>query len=344
MKNLDLHLVNTLTFPNRSYSSCNSSTVYEKHIRSLTISPDRRFLLGYRYGKYDDAFRTDYPDAVETRTLYIIEVQTGKVVYETSLSSNNCPCAFSPNNQILASIMGIISIADLKALQNPKSSILNGEDARKWRSITVSPWKWTSITVSPDSLTLATGNKDNTISLWDLASSERKSILTGHSNSVTSVAFSPDGLTLASGSKDNTIHLWDLASCERKTILTGHSNSVTSVAFSPDGLTLASGSKDNTIHLWDLANYEQKTILMADSQYSFYREWVTSIAFSPDSLTLASRSEYGIRFWNLECYQLLHTINWGGVVSQDGKTFVIQADGDEKIEVWCWNFIPIQSH
>ena len=302
MKNLDLHLVNTLIFPNRSYRGCDSSTVYEKHIRSLTISPDRRFLFGYRYGKYDDAFRTDYPDPLEERTLYIIEVQTGKVVHETLLSSNNCPCAFSPNNQILASIMGIISIADLKALQNPKSSILNGEDAWKWRSITISPWKWTSITVSPDSLTLATGNKDNTISLWDLASSERK------------------------------------------TILTGHFNSVTSVAFSPDGLTLASGSKDNTIHLWDLANYEQKTILIADSQHSFYREWVTSIAFSPDSLTLASGSEYGIRFWNLECYQLLHTIYWGGVVSQDGKTFVIQADGDEKIEVWCWNFIPIQSH
>jgi WD40 repeat protein len=357
MKDLDLQLVNTFTFPNRSYSTSDSSTSYKSIIRRLTISPDRRFLYGYRYGLYDDAFRPDNADNCEIRVSCLIEVQTGDVLSEEEIyyAHDNLPCAFSPDSQFLAFYDGTICIARLQDFHKGRKDRLDASSYQTGlTSVTFKPdstrltpnnlFGLTSVTFSPDGLRVAARGNNKTIYICNLTTGEQKTILTGHSNAIRSVAFSPDGLTLASGSWDNTIQLWDLASYEPKTILTGHSNAITSVAFSPDGLTLASGSQDNIIHLWDLANYEQKTILTGLPRYSSDSKYINSIAFSSDSLTLASGSEYCIRFWNLECYQLLHTIEKPGVVSEDGKTFVIQADGNKKIEVWSWKFIPIQSH
>ncbi|QYX31454.1 serine/threonine-protein kinase [Sphaerospermopsis torques-reginae] len=66
-----------------------------------------------------------------------------------------------------------------------------------------------SVAISSDGNTLV-GSDDNTIKIWNLATGELKSTLTGHSDSVRSLAISPDGRTLVSGSDDNTIKIWRL--------------------------------------------------------------------------------------------------------------------------------------
>ncbi|MBK1988440.1 hypothetical protein A0J48_012975 [Sphaerospermopsis aphanizomenoides BCCUSP55] len=50
----------------------------------------------------------------------------------------------------------------------------------------------------------------DTIKIWNLATGELKSTLTGHSGLVWFLAISPDGQTLVSGSWDNTIKIWRL--------------------------------------------------------------------------------------------------------------------------------------
>ena len=65
---------------------------------------------------------------------------------------------------------------------------------------------------SPDGSTLASGNGDSTVILWDAQTGELLHKLEGHTRSVTSVAFSPDRSLLASGSWDNTVFLWDVSS------------------------------------------------------------------------------------------------------------------------------------
>ena len=64
---------------------------------------------------------------------------------------------------------------------------------------------------SPDGTTLAAGNADGTIRLWDVATHRQIAALTGPGGPVTSVAFSPDGTTLAAGNADGTVRLWDVA-------------------------------------------------------------------------------------------------------------------------------------
>jgi WD40 repeat protein len=70
---------------------------------------------------------------------------------------------------------------------------------------------WSSVAFSPDGRLLASGSRDKTIKLWEVASGSLVRTLTGHTDSVFSVAFSPDGRLLASGSDDNTIRLWDIS-------------------------------------------------------------------------------------------------------------------------------------
>ena len=190
------------------------------------------------------------------------------------------------------------------------------------------------ITFSPDGSTLASGGWDRNVRLWDVASGQLKTVLTGHSHNATGVAFSPDGSTLASGSLDKTVRLWDVASEQQKFVLTGHTDRVESVAFSPDGSTLAStGWGDQTIRLWDAASGEPKAILVGHTDDVF------SAVFSPDGSTLASAGISTVHLWDVASKQRKATLRLGGqswtrsvAFSPDGST--LASAGTSTVHLW----------
>ena len=192
-----------------------------------------------------------------------------------------------------------------------------------------------SVSFSPDGSTLASGSRDNTVKLWDVATRQNIATLEGHTSEVWSVSFSPDGSTLASGSHDNTVKLWDVATRQNIATLTGHRNNVISVSFSPDGSTLASGGGwgDNTVKLWDVATRQNIATLEATSPFG-------SVSFSPDGSTLASGShDNTVKLWDVATRQNIATLeghrNYVNSVSfsPDGSTLA-SGSSDRTVKLW----------
>jgi WD40 repeat protein/transcriptional regulator with XRE-family HTH domain len=163
-----------------------------------------------------------------------------------------------------------------------------------------------SVAFSLDGRTLASGDADGAVRLWDVADPAHPrplgQPLTGGTAGVLSVAFSLDGRTLASGDADGAVRLWDVADPAHPRPLgqplTGGTAGVLSVAFSLDGRTLASGDADGAIRLWDVADPAHPRPL--GQPLPGGTAGVSSAAFSPDGRTLAIGSPNGaVRLWDV---------------------------------------------
>lgn len=160
-----------------------------------------------------------------------------------------------------------------------------------------------AITISANSAWIASGGRDDTIRLWDVADGISDAALytfSGHTDRITGLAFNPDLTLLASASADRSVRLWDTNSGELIRTITHHQDIVTGVAFSPDGRWLVSGSRDATISIADVSSGAQLARLDNLSKP------VWSLAFQPqdaqqlENITLATGSEDGsIWLWGL---------------------------------------------
>lgn len=65
-----------------------------------------------------------------------------------------------------------------------------------------------SMAFAPDSLRAATGSRDRTVRLWEVASGKELGRLEGHTDHVTCLCFLPDGNFLVSGARDGNIRVW----------------------------------------------------------------------------------------------------------------------------------------
>jgi WD40 repeat protein/serine/threonine protein kinase len=156
------------------------------------------------------------------------------------------------------------------------------------------------VAFSPNGALLAAGGKDNSVSLWKVATGERVHRIAALPEPVQTLAFSPDGSLLAVSS-GGTARLWDTSSWQALAEVPPEpGGEFWSLAFSPDGAYLA-GSGEAGVRLWKLERGQNGPRLLAVAQPS--KELAASLCFSPDSRTLAWVERVGydriVRLWDV---------------------------------------------
>ena len=167
-----------------------------------------------------------------------------------------------------------------------------------------------SASFSPDGTRIVTASWDKTARIWDAATGNQLTILSGHEKGVNTASFSPDGTRIVTASNsfsrygtrfltaswDSTVRIWDAASGSQLFVLLGHEKGVDSASFSPDGTRIVTTSLDDTVRIWDAATGQQLIVIRGHQEG--HENWVSSASFSPDGTRIVSKYHGAIRIWD----------------------------------------------
>jgi WD40 repeat protein len=151
------------------------------------------------------------------------------------------------------------------------------------------------LSFSPDGSTLAVGQQDGKVTLWNAATGRKRSTLDGHREFVAALTFAPDGATLASAGGDHGARIWDLSSRQQRFMIPSSENTFVAMAFSPDSRLLCLGDQVSPfVRVWDVTSGVERARLRGPSGA------VVAVGISPDGTTLAAADYKGaVTFWDL---------------------------------------------
>ena len=239
--------------------------------------------------------------------IHFWNVETGHLIDTISgYSQGIVSLKYTHNGQTLVSVDDYIKIWDLTKSKLQKS--LSFQESVS------------SISLVPDNDTLAIGDYDNLIYLWDMNTDMNKVILKGHKAAIASVVFSPDGKKLASSSWDDSIRLWDSITGEHITTVTEEAFSSRNIDFSKDGNSLIFVDRNSSIIFWDLNTLNIEKGIGLESNYPY------SMALSHDDKILAiGYDNEEIQLLDVSTEEVVRTIHTVGRTdklefSPDGQT------------------------
>lgn len=176
-------------------------------------------------------------------------------------------------------------------------------DAATWEEVRfIESEAWVNaIAFSPDGRTIAAGQRDDTVRLWEVSTGQALLRFEGHTGQVNSIAFSPDRRLLASGGEDTTIRVWDVEVGQLLYTLEESTSVVGSVSFSPDGLMLAAGSPLGA-WLWEATTGQLLRTFEAS-------DGTLLVAFSPDGQTIWTTGGYVAHVWEVSTGERLSTLD-----------------------------------
>jgi WD40 repeat protein len=153
---------------------------------------------------------------------------------------------------------------------------------------------FTSVAFHPTQNTIAIGDEDGKIHLWDIdtllqsgniSSLDTHQFSQKHTDMITALTFSKDGTKLAAASWDGTISITTYLTGETQYLSPIVATKLLSVAFHPDGNRLAASGENGLVYLWDL-DTGAKAVWETDSS-------ATDITFSPYGSILAAATNSG---------------------------------------------------
>ncbi|MBV9228370.1 MAG: hypothetical protein JOZ18_03580, partial [Chloroflexi bacterium] len=270
--------------------------------------------------------------------IYLWDVQSQKAL-EPPLSMKGVRyLAFSPDSKTLAASStptnGIPSSTDYvvhlwNILASPPSDVpLLGHRMSSTNTIT-------SLSFSPDGQTLASGDSDGAILVWNMGTDSSLKHEFPYTSRLSSATFSPNGKVIVVGDTTGKITFSDATTGQPLDALdataspdTQESDTVDSgplwvksLAFSPDKRLLAAGRYDGMIFVWNAATKKPIANFHGEKQ-------LINIAFNADSHTLAaSYSNGSILLWDSIKGRILHQLRPPIQNSNGASSLAFSPDG-----------------
>ena len=191
----------------------------------------------------------------------------------------------------------------------------------------------TAVAFGLDGRSLASGDENGSIRLWDAQSGESLQRLAGHASAITSLAWSPLSDRLGSASVDGTVRIWDAELGQELQVLRGHTGETFGVAWDLRGETIFSSGEDGSINQWEVKSGRLVRT------FAGHQGAVLSIAYDPNEGRLVSGSvDKTVRVWDVETGAAIvlqgHEEAVNDVAFSLGGDLVVSGAKDGTTHVW----------